>query len=415
MLSFGSNQPWQDRSGYLRPPTKKTGALSQVYSDHFLKRYIQFKMLYFIFYFFHQVFCELKKIVDMGNSIFLEHNIEGRKERAPLGVACYLFNLIGVIGNILVLHVFRKRINASSNYRVFVLFLSIVDMFTCIAHLAKETNRMIAVYSQSSHTPYICKISHYIGNSVGYASVLVIGFIAFERYRKICTPFKPQITVTQSKIISILTMVLGFIVEFPIYVVHGRRNVSVENINATRCAIENKYDEDLLPIVHLGIIFTAAVIYIVIIIVLQVKIRIALVEKAKTKQRMKYVVSTVNSEAGQNAPSSGVPQSKSNRPKSQSKKSADEQESERNRRIAIRFAIISTFLIVSFVSQTVFQFVTVTQRYFFPKQRISKLEDVVEEYFPDIVAVNGILNPFVYLFTDNEFKQELMKMCGRGL
>jgi hypothetical protein len=64
----------------------------------------------------------------MGNAIFPEHNVEGRKERAPLGAASYLFNLIGVVGNILVLHVFRTRITAS-NYRVFVMFLAVVDHF----------------------------------------------------------------------------------------------------------------------------------------------------------------------------------------------------------------------------------------------------------------------------------------------
>jgi hypothetical protein len=141
----------------------------------------------------------------------------------------------------------------------------------------------------------------------------------------------------------------------------------------------------------------------------------ALVKKTKTKQKMKHSIRTISKESGQETSFSRTHPSKNSHPKGQSKKLADEQELERNRRIAIRFAIISTFLIVSFVSQTVFQFITVTQRYFFPKQRISKLEDVVEEYFPDIVAVNGILNPFVYLFTDNEFKQELMKLCGRTL
>ncbi|XP_056009481.1 uncharacterized protein LOC130051530 [Ostrea edulis] len=137
----------------------------------------------------------------MGNAPLVEYNVEGRKERASLGAASYLFNLIGIIGNILVLHVFRKRINVSSNYRIFVMFLSVVDLFPCIVLFVKEYHRMSLVYNQ--------------------------------------------------------------------------------NLNKIR------------------------------------------------------------------------------------------------------------------------------------GKRISKLEDMVEEYFPDIVAVNGILNPFVYLFTDNGFKQDLMKMCGR--
>jgi hypothetical protein len=208
---------------------------------------------------------------------------------------------------------------------------------------------------------------------------------------------------------------VGFLIDIPIYIVHGKRDVSVEDINVTRCAIENKYDRDLLPVIHLGFIFTTAIIYIVMIITLQIQIRICLLRKAKTKKKLKSTISTVSKEFGQDKQSSGTFIKRNSHPKSQSKKSADDQESKRNRRIAIRFAIISTFLIVSFVSQTVFQFITVTQRYFFPKQRISNLEDLAEEYFPDIVAVNGILNPFVYLFMDTEFKYELTKMCGRRM
>jgi hypothetical protein len=354
----------------------------------------------------------------MGNKIFLEQNIEGRKERAPLGAACYLFNVIGAIGNILVLHVFRTRITVSSNYRIFVLFLSVVDMGTCIVHIVKESGRMTLVYNQvdtSGWGEYICRTSIYIGHAIGFASLCFIAFIAFERYKKICTPFKPQITVTQSKTVCVCTVLIGFLVYFPIFLYHGDRFVLVENINATRCAVENKYDGDLLPIIHLGLMFTAAAVGIFVTIVLLIKIQLALVKKAKSKQKMKYVGRTVDPESGRGTSNSGTPQKKSKQTENESRKSADDQDAERNRRVAVRFAIISMFLIISFISHTMFQFILATRRYFFPRQRISKLEDVILEYFPDIVAVNGILNPFVYLFTDTEFKQELRNMCWRKL
>jgi hypothetical protein len=99
------------------------------------------------------------------------------------------------------------------------------------------------------------------------------------------------------------------------------------------------------------------------------------------------------------------------RRKSESKKSPDDQDSERNRRIAIRFAIISLFLIVSFISNLLFRFITAAQNYFIPHQGISKLKDVVQEYLPDIITINGVINPFVYLVSDVQFKQELMRLC----
>jgi hypothetical protein len=236
----------------------------------------------------------------MGNVINLEHNIEGRKERAPLGAASYLLNVMGVIGNILVLHVFRTRIHASSNYRIFVIFLSFVDLFTCISHIVKEVTRMIYVYNQQNYA-VICKISHYIGNAVGYAAFLIICFITFERYKKICTPFKQQITITHSRMMCIGSILIGFLVDFPIYIIYGRRSVLVENINATRCDIQNEYDGDLLPILHLSFLVIGTVVGIVIVVILQIKIRIALVEKVRSKQRMK---------SEQGTPRGGTPQKK---------------------------------------------------------------------------------------------------------
>jgi hypothetical protein len=150
------------------------------------------------------------------------------------------------------------------------------------------------------------------------------------------------------------------------------------------------------------------------------KIRTALVKKARSKQKMKRVVIIVNSESGPAESGPGTsgsrsPQKKSKQTKNGRMKSAADPDSERNRRVAVRFAIISMFLIVSYVSHAVFQLYLATRRHFFPRQRISKLEDMIQGYFSDIVAVNGILNPFVYLFTDTDFRQELMKMCGRRL
>jgi hypothetical protein len=97
---------------------------------------------------------------------------------------------------------------------------------------------------------------------------------------------------------------------------------------------------------------------------------------------------------------------KGNKPaKGENSKSAEDMGSktakgERNKRIAIRFAIITAFLVISFAAQSTYQVVIVTWRYFYPRRPISKLEDVVMKYFSGISTVNGILNPFIYFFMD---------------
>ncbi|XP_062597518.1 nematocin receptor 2-like [Saccostrea cucullata] len=348
----------------------------------------------------------------MDNKLSLGYNVEGRIERSPLGVISYILNIIGIIGNAVVIHIFRTRTGPSSNYRIFVLFLSVVDLSLCISHIAKELSRMISVYHEVTGTNLTCKISNYIGNSVGMASLLIVVFIGFERYRKICTPFKSQITTTHSKIMCLSVICIGFVLQFPIYLFHGKRYVQVENINATRCSIENKYDESLLTLIYYNFVFLAAITGVILVVVFQVNIRNALVEKSKTKRRMK---------ARAEKQSSGEDQTECSNRKVDGKKtnqtlsntSAADQEAEKNKRIAITFAFVTVFLVASFITITLFQTIRTTQNYFFPREKISKIEDIVDSYMPDIVVINGILNPFVYFFTDAQFKTEVMKLCGR--
>ncbi|XP_048751212.1 rhodopsin-like [Ostrea edulis] len=351
----------------------------------------------------------------MAANIFLEHNMEGRRERAPLGAVSYLLNISGIIGNVLVLHVFRTRFSRSLNYRTFVLFLAFVDLFTCIAHIAKELNRMISVYNQlSDKAPFMCEISHYVGNSVGVASFFIVMFITFERYRKICTPFKPQIMIKHSRIMCVCTVLISFAINFPIYLIHGKRNVVVGGINATRCSTKNEYDGVMLPFLYHVLIFALVVVCFPVVVIFQLKIRNALVRKTNSKKKMKNINSNQKSEnpTSVNEKDTGKNVKKD---KSKRKAAADDDEDKRNRRIAITFAIVSLFLMVSFFTHTLYEFIKSLDKYLTPRQEISKTEDILEEYLPDIITINGILNPFVYLFTDAQFKQELMKLCGRGV
>jgi NADH:ubiquinone oxidoreductase subunit 3 (subunit A) len=351
--------------------------------------------------------------------MFLEHNVMGRKKRAPIGVILYLLNITGIVGNSIVLHVFRTRFNDSLNYRTFVLFLAMADLNICIAHLMKEMNRMTYVYNQFEYnrliSHYLCTGGHYIGNAVGIASFLIIIFINFERYRKICTPFKPQITVRISRIMCVCSLLLSFVITVPIGLIYGRRDVAVDGINATRCAMKNEYDRVMLPFLYHILIFVFAFSGFIAVVIFQLKIRGALVKKNNSKKKMKNMHIA-------HVPKSGNPQTKiedgknDKQDKSKKKKeSAEDEEERRNRRIAITFAVVSLFLIISFFTHLLYAFILSMERYLFPRNEISDTLDIQQEYIPDAIIINGILNPLIYFFTDAQFKQELKKMCRRGV
>jgi hypothetical protein len=366
------------------------------------------------------LFCRWVQIFDRMVGIFLEHNVMGREKRAPIGAIVYLLNMTGIVGNSLVLHIFRTRFNDSLNYRTFVLFLAVADLNNCIAHIMKEMNRMVFVYNQFDSTtsldvPYfLCTSSHYIGNAVSTASFLVIVFITFDRHRKICTPFKSQITVKNSRIMCVYTTLLSFVVTVPISLIYGRRDVVVDGINSTRCTMKNEYDRAMLPFLYYILIFVFVFSCFVVVVIFQLKIRSALVKKTHSKKKMKnlHVVPV---------PKSGNPQTKiedgkiDKQDKSKRKELAEDEEERRNRRIAITFAVVSFFLIVSFFTHLLYELILSMERYIFPRKEISDTRDIIEEYLPDVIVINGVLNPLIYFFTDAQFKQELKKMCRRGV
>ena len=219
-------------------------------------------------------------------------------------------NLISILGNSVVLYIFLTKYESRSNYRLFVLSLAVLDIGTAIGHVLKEETRIKRVYYGGNNHLYA--ITNYIGYSIGFASLLAVLFITVERYKKICSPFGDQITLKQSKIMCVVVIVAGSILNFPICIFYGKRTIELDNnITATRCSVLSRFDSSFLPIAHFG------------------------------------------------------------------------------------FLTIQTFVPLD--------------RYLHQEIQISMLY----EYFPDVVTLNAVFNPFVYHFTDSKFKSEVKVMWRR--
>ena len=215
----------------------------------------------------------------------VDHTVQGRLERAPLGVISYLLNFISIVGNLMVLHVFRTKYKSHSNYRLLVLFIAALDFGTALGHVSKEVNRTVLVYNGGNY--YTCPILNYIGYSTGFATLLIVLFIAIERYKKICTPFQKQITKTQSKAMCVVVIAIGAVLNVPIAIIYGKRKVQIEiNINATRCGVLNRFDNNLLPVLHFGFLNFISLLAVIFIVVTQVKVRGVILHQTALRKRI---------------------------------------------------------------------------------------------------------------------------------
>ena len=67
----------------------------------------------------------------------VDHNVQGRLEKAPLSAISFLLNLTSIVDNLKVLHIFRsKTYESHSNYRLFVLFIAALDFGTALGHVS---------------------------------------------------------------------------------------------------------------------------------------------------------------------------------------------------------------------------------------------------------------------------------------
>lgn len=121
------------------------------------------------------------------DTILDDYNVNGRQNQAPFnGVFLALYSF-GIVGNILVIMVFRKRYSEPSPYRSLVTFLAFSDMFSSFGFVVRCIERTVFVFNQVGPLHiYICKITRFVCYSNGLASVFLILALGIDRYRKLC-------------------------------------------------------------------------------------------------------------------------------------------------------------------------------------------------------------------------------------
>lgn len=110
-------------------------------------------------------------------------------ERAVYFIPAVLWVLtlmvVGVLGNTLVIYVYRRRFKrTSSNY--FILTMAIFDLVACGVGMPTEIYDLLKPFTFSSDVG--CKIFRSTEIFTIYGSVVVLVEIAFDRYFKICRP-----------------------------------------------------------------------------------------------------------------------------------------------------------------------------------------------------------------------------------
>ena len=147
----------------------------------------------------------------------------------------------GVLGNGIVLLVYSLKIRKSSNYRLYVLSLAVLDITACVTGIPGLMYDMLHPYT--FYSSIACKLHRYGYHVVACASSMTHFLIGIERHRKICKPLLTQISQSISKLIIVFIFILAFVIAIPAFFIYGIYTFSVYeyNITAAQCHVDDNY------------------------------------------------------------------------------------------------------------------------------------------------------------------------------
>lgn len=143
--------------------------------------------------------------------------------RIPVILVFAVLSIFGIASNLHVWFIYKCYFK-SSTYRVFVLFMAMIDIVCCFVTIPFE---IVDELFPFAYTELIsCKIFSFLGTCISVASVFMLVVIAFERYGKVCNPDGYLMSETSATFWSTIVLIASVMVTFPAIYVYGRKTIT---------------------------------------------------------------------------------------------------------------------------------------------------------------------------------------------
>lgn len=210
--------------------------------------------------------------MDLNDSTFTavdDLNEEMGSTVMPVTIFIGIEMVAGVIGNIFILIVYGLHYQ-KSNFRIFVLFMAIVDLTSCLTTLPGEMYIQQNYYN-SKHD-WICKSKSYFNVYTGLGSALVLLLLAVDRSRKIRQPWRTQINHLLAIKLCAGCLVAASIIAIPITLLWGQQTITVpyksKTVSVRICRKDDKYKDTVHPTAYLYVFYLLLVALVVFLVIL---------------------------------------------------------------------------------------------------------------------------------------------------
>ncbi|KAL8591406.1 hypothetical protein ACOMHN_022212 [Nucella lapillus] len=200
----------------------------------------------------------------------------------PAVVCVLLLMVVGVIGNTLVIYVYRRRFKrTSSNY--FILTMAVFDLVACLIGLPTEVYDLLNPFT--FYSEFGCKLLRATENFTIYGSVVVLVEIAFDRYFKICRPLL-MVSLFKIKVLCVVAVASAFLMAIPSSILFGINRIDTPEpgILGYDCSISETYRHTAFQLAYFLCLAVVFVITLIILTALYVRIWLEL------RQRRRMVI-----------------------------------------------------------------------------------------------------------------------------
>lgn len=205
-------------------------------------------------------------VMSYSNKTLQEYNDEEANRRLIPVIYLGLLMLIGIPGNLIVLIVYRSRYPKSTN-RMFITGLAMADILVCVVTLPFEITEMRLQYT--FYNSWCCKFFRACNTLFALSSIFILMGLSGDRYRRVCTPLKLQMTSRHATIYIIFCVVLAVIFSWPNFFISGIRLVNLgNNVTGYDCSFSDQFAKTKYPTLYGATLFLVFIICMISLIVL---------------------------------------------------------------------------------------------------------------------------------------------------
>ncbi|OWF43384.1 Vasopressin V1a receptor [Mizuhopecten yessoensis] len=334
----------------------------------------------------------------------------------PNTIMLFIYIVLGLLGNLAVIYIYKFRFRQSSDDRFFIPYLAGIDAMACV--ICSSANLIINFNTVLYTNAILCKSFFMLSQFSGSSSALMLTIISVQRFRRICRPFKPKMTLRNKRLSVFCALLVVFLASVPSLFTTGIAPITNTRLNVTGyvCASVEVMGSNIFPFVYNLVVLTICVGNLFVLCTLYVMIGKTIYGRIKYRKGVKTTAMfELSSSDGLNEScmrkTSTISVTKSSAILSSSHRKSCRKMKMAGNRLSIMFLVITVVYIICFLpTLIVIVWDSLDRNVWLMK---SNLEIVSFRSAYSLYIINNIVNPIIYGFFDKALRKEMIAWLSK--